>query len=64
MGSAEYVCRAKSGAALFRPTISFLVTPSALVPLHRIRNDELYHYYLGDRVIVGPDLRGEQHVRC
>jgi uncharacterized protein len=56
------------GSALY-----FMVTPSAPVRLHRIRNDQLYHYYLGDplevlllnedattaRVVVGPNLRGE-----
>ena len=31
------------GSALF-----FMVTASAPVHLHRIRNDQLYHYYLGD----------------
>ena len=55
----------------------FLVTPNAPVRPHRIRNDQLYHYYLGDplelfllhsrghaqRVIVGPDLRSGQHVQ-
>jgi hypothetical protein len=60
------------GTALY-----FMVTPSAPVRLHRIRNDQLYHYYLGDplevfmlnadgsteRVIVGPDLRNGQHVQ-
>jgi hypothetical protein len=54
------------GSALY-----FMVTPVAPVRLHRIRNDQLYHYYLGDpielfllhadggteRIIVGPDLR-------
>jgi predicted cupin superfamily sugar epimerase len=54
------------GSALY-----FMVTPDAHVRLHRIRNDQLYHYYLGDpievlmlradgtsgRAIVGPDLR-------
>lgn len=53
-------------------TLYFLVTPDAPVRLHQIRNDQLYHYYLGDplevfllhadgsseRVVVGPDLRG------
>lgn len=53
------------GSALY-----FLVTPHAPVRPHRIRNDQLYHYYLGDplevfllhsagpaeRVIVGPDI--------
>jgi predicted cupin superfamily sugar epimerase len=60
------------GSALY-----FMVTPGAPVRLHRIRNDQLYHYYLGDplevfllhgdgrteRVIVGPDLRSGQRVR-
>jgi predicted cupin superfamily sugar epimerase len=61
-----------AGSALY-----FMVTPDAPVRLHRIRNDQLYHYYLGDpievlmirsdgttdRVIVGPDLRGGQRVQ-
>ena len=60
------------GSALY-----FMVTPEAPVRLHRIRNDQLYHYYLGDplevlmlrvdgtteRVVVGPDLRGGQLVQ-
>jgi predicted cupin superfamily sugar epimerase len=60
------------GSALY-----FLVTPEAPVRLHRIRNDQLYHYYLGDplevfllhgdgsseRVIVGPDIRAGQRVQ-
>lgn len=60
------------GSALY-----FLVTPIAPVRLHRIRNDQLYHYYLGDplevfllhndgraeRVVVGPDLRDGQRVQ-
>jgi len=60
------------GSALY-----FMVTPSAPVRLHRIRNDQLYHYYLGDplevlllrgdgtteRVIVGPDLRGGERMQ-
>jgi len=60
------------GSALY-----FMVTPEAHVRLHRIRNDQLYHYYLGDpielimlpaegaaqRVVVGPDLRGGQRVQ-
>jgi predicted cupin superfamily sugar epimerase len=61
-----------AGSALY-----FMVTPDAHVRLHRIRNDQLYHYYLGDpvevlmlhadgtsaHVIVGPDLRGGQVVQ-
>src|SRR5215203_4816976 len=60
------------GSALY-----FLVTPGAPVRLHRIRNDQLYHYYLGDpievlllhangqpdRVVVGPDIRNGQRVQ-
>jgi len=60
------------GSALY-----FLVTPGAPVRLHRIRNDQLYHYNLGDplevfllhaggsseRVILGPDLRGGQRLQ-
>jgi uncharacterized protein len=61
-----------AGSALY-----FMVTPDARVRLHRIRNDQLYHYYLGDpievlmlhvdgtseRVVVGPDLQGGQRVQ-
>jgi uncharacterized protein len=60
------------GSALY-----FMVTPAASVRLHRIRNDQLYHYYLGDpievlvlrrdgaveRVVVGPNLRAGQRVQ-
>ena len=55
----------------------FLVTPHAPVRPHRIRNDQLYHYYLGDplelfllrgdgrveRVIVGPDIANGQQLQ-
>ena len=48
-----------------------MVTPEASVKLHRIKNDQLYHYYLGDPiellmlhadgshtlVAFGPDVR-------
>jgi predicted cupin superfamily sugar epimerase len=61
-----------TGSALY-----FMVMPDAPVRLHRIRNDQLYHYYLGDpievlmlhadgtteRVVVGPDLRAGQCVQ-
>lgn len=60
------------GSALY-----FMVTPDAPVRLHRIRNDQLYHYYLGDpievlmlhedgtseRAVVGPELRKGQCVQ-
>ena len=55
------------GTALY-----FMVTPEAPVKLHRIDNDQLYHYYLGDPievlllrenglselVVVGPNIVG------
>src|SRR5271169_2546248 len=37
----------RAGSALY-----FMVTPEAPVRLHRIRNDQLYHYYLGDPLEV------------
>ena len=61
-----------AGSALY-----FMVTPEAPVRLHRIRNDQLYHHYLGDpielfmlhdggaseRIVVGPDLRAGERVQ-
>ena len=60
------------GSALY-----VLVTPGAPVRLHRIRNEQLDHYYLGDplevfllhgdgsseRVVVGPDIRGGERLQ-
>jgi predicted cupin superfamily sugar epimerase len=54
-----------------------MVTPDALVRLHQIRNDQLYHRYPGDpievlmlhengtcgRAIVGPDLGAGHRVQ-
>ena len=60
------------GSALY-----FMLTPDEPVKLHRIRNDQFYHYYLGDPIevlmlmtdgstqhhVVGPDLRVGQKVQ-
>lgn len=60
------------GTALY-----FLVTPAAPVQLHRIANDQLYHYYLGEplellllhadgsheRQVIGPDLAAGHRVQ-
>jgi uncharacterized protein len=60
------------GSALY-----FMLTPDEPVKLHRIRNDQFYHYYLGDPIevlmlmtdgstqhhVVGPDLRAGQKVQ-
>ena len=54
-----------------------MVTPDAPVRRHRIRNDQLYHRYLGDpievlmlhengtseQVVIGPDLQSGQCVQ-
>lgn len=61
-----------AGSALY-----FMLTPDEPVKLHRIRNDQLYHYYLGDPIevlmlmadgttqhhVVGPDLRAGHTVQ-
>ncbi|WP_084673742.1 cupin domain-containing protein [Methylobacterium sp. WSM2598] len=60
------------GSALY-----FMVTPLVPVRLHRIQNDQLYHYYLGNplevfllhpngaaqRAVVGPNLRNGERVQ-
>jgi predicted cupin superfamily sugar epimerase len=60
------------GSALY-----FMLTPQEPVKLHRIRNDQFYHYYLGDPIevlmmltdgstqhhVVGPDLRAGHTVQ-
>ena len=64
--AAPFAAGRAAGSALY-----FMMTPEEPVKLHRIRNDQLYHYYLGDPIevlmmledgstqlhIVGPDLR-------
>ncbi len=54
-----------------------MLTPEEPVKLHRIRNDQFYHYYLGDPLevlmmmtdgttqhhIVGPDIRAGHKVQ-
>jgi predicted cupin superfamily sugar epimerase len=61
-----------AGSALY-----FMLTPEEPVKLHRIRNDQLYHYYLGDPIevlmlledgttqlhTVGPDLKSGHKVQ-
>ncbi|MBV8864482.1 MAG: cupin domain-containing protein [Acidobacteriaceae bacterium] len=59
------------GARPFGSVLYFLVTREARIRLHRIRSDQMYHYYLGDPLevlllysdgsgavtTVGPDLK-------
>lgn len=45
--------------------IYFLVTPSSFSALHRLRADEIYHFYLGDpldMLLLYPDGRCERPV--
>lgn len=75
---ATYVSDQKIGTE--RPVgavLYFMVTRDAPVRLHRIRNDQLYHYYRGDplellllkadgtseKVVIGPDLAAGQRVQ-
>ena len=58
------------GSRAMGGVLYFMVTPEAPVKLHRIRSDQMYHYYLGDPLevlllypdgrsavqVVGPDL--------
>jgi predicted cupin superfamily sugar epimerase len=69
---APFVDGRPAGSALY-----FMVTSEAPVRLHRIRNDQVYHRYLGDpievlllhengtskHVVVGPDLHAGQCVQ-
>jgi predicted cupin superfamily sugar epimerase len=62
--------RRPAGSGLY-----FMVTPDEPVKLHRIKNDQFHHYYMGDplevlllrgegeRIVMGPDLRAGQHVQ-
>jgi uncharacterized protein len=40
------------GPRLLGNVLNFLVTPEAKVHLHRIRSDQMYHFYLGDPLEV------------
>jgi predicted cupin superfamily sugar epimerase len=57
--------------------ILYLITPGSFSALHRLRHDEMFHFYLGDpcrqtiltpdgslqEAILGPDLREGMHVQ-
>jgi uncharacterized protein len=63
----------------FGTAIYYLLTSEAdsFSALHRLKTDEIYHYYLGDpvemlllyperhgeRIVLGPDILGGQHVQ-
>lgn len=50
------------GARALSTGIYYLLTPDTFSALHRLRSDEIYHFYLGDPVellMLLPDGRGE-----
>jgi predicted cupin superfamily sugar epimerase len=52
------------GARSLSTAIYYLLTPDTCSALHRLRSDEIYHFYLGDPVellLLFPDGRGERH---
>jgi uncharacterized protein len=51
-----------SGARCFGTAIYFLLTPETFSALHRLKSDEVYHFYLGDPVealVLRADGAGE-----
>ena len=70
--SDRYSTDKSAGTAIY-----YLLTPDTFSALHRLPTDEVYHFYLGDpvellllhaggrveRVTLGPDLQGGQHVQ-
>ncbi len=54
--------RRYTGSRAAGTAIYFLLTPDTFSALHRLRGDEIYHFYLGDPVdltLLHPDGRGE-----
>ena len=63
-----------SGARSISTAIYYLITPESFSRLHRLRSDEIFHFYLGDPVeflllgaegkgttiLVGPDVMADQ----
>jgi len=66
-----------AGARSFSTAILYLLTPQTFSALHRIKSDEVFHFYLGDPVTMlqlkpdgsavvltlGHDLAGGQHIQ-
>lgn len=51
-----------SGDRVFGTAIYFLLTPHTFSALHRLKSDEVYHFYLGDPVtmlLLHPDGKSE-----
>ena len=66
-----------TGSRSLATAIYYLLTPDTFSAMHRLRSDEVYHFYLGDPVqqlrlfpdgtvetlTLGPDLSGGMHVQ-
>ncbi len=48
--SAAQLRRAGSGSRLLSTAIYYLVTPEGFSALHRVKSDEMFHFYAGDAV--------------
>jgi len=51
------------GARNFSTAIYFLLTPDTFSEMHRLKSDEIFHFYLGDPVrflLLHPDGKSEQ----
>jgi uncharacterized protein len=58
----EALPTAYAGSRPFASVLYFMVTPDALIRLHRIRSDQMYHHYLGEPLevlLLYPDGTGE-----
>ena len=72
--SEEYLPEGTSGSRSIATAIYFLITPETFSALHRMPGTEIFHFYLGDPVVmlqlqrdgssqtitIGPDLAGGQ----
>jgi hypothetical protein len=68
---------AYEGERFFSTAIYYLVTPDSFSALHRLPQDELFHFYLGDpvemvqispsgnakRIVLGPDILNGQELQ-
>jgi hypothetical protein len=59
--AAKALPRRYPGARSLSTAIYYLITPGSFSRLHRLRSDELFHFYLGDPVeflLLSPDKKG------
>ncbi len=73
LGNGNAQVQRELGSAIF-----YLVTPAEFSALHKIKSDEIFHFYLGDpvemlqisengesrKIILGPDILADQKVQA